>query len=443
MTGLLFNSAGIPIRGWNAGDDFTYSITETPVGTPGSSTNSNVNDVVMSSVTTTGSINNAQVKVSQSLQNSNKDLIFKALTPNFATIDSSGNISWVADGVASFSVRSGGIERSFTRSMAHTGSITTTTIANYRNDAPGNAGAPSLGRHVFDAVTALISGKTAQGNTLGPGGIQNLWSSNNLNPSSPSAVRNPGFFAPGFDWGPIAAITTHNGNGVNNHPALLVTNQHIFGANHYHPGQFDSGAPAVGQRVVFISSTGSIETATIAASWSDSNSDHWIAYLSNKISSAIPPLKIMPSGWKSYVKSLDSAVGNTIGGIPVLCKVMHASGGASYQDDRVTIMDLQRIDSGHSPMAYISVFNPPSSSFHSWSSPVVGGDSGGPILMPVNGSLVLLAAFWRTSGGISIEADATNLETQMRSLAMLASGNTDTFAYSFTRANLSGFTVYP
>lgn len=441
MTSLIFSPSGIPIRGLNQGDDFTFSVQDVPVGTPGGSSNADINDAVITTTTTTGSINNALIKVNQSLQNSNKNLVFTALTPNIATIDSSGNISWVSDGIALFTVNSGGIERQFSRTMTHTESISTSLLANYRNDAPGNSGAPSLGRHVSDTVAALISGKTAQGNTVGPGGVQNLWATNNLDLNAPSVTRNSGFFAPGYDWGPVSAITAHNGSGSIIHPALLVTNQHIFSAAHYHPGQFDSGAPAIGQRIVFVSSAGSIETATIAAIWYDTATDHFLAYLSNKISNAITPLKIMPSGWKDYIRSLDTGVGNTIGGIPVFCKVIYSP--SALQDDRVVIQDLQRVESSASPIARIVVYNPNSSPFHAWSAPIIGGDSGGAILMPVNGALVLLATFWNSAGGCSIEANAGNLETQMRNLALSASGGVDTFAYSFTRANLSGFTAYP
>lgn len=77
--------------------------------------------------------------------------------------------------------------------------------------------------------------------------------------------------------------------------------------------------------------------------------------------------------------------------------------------------------------------------FQPWAEMVTGGDSGGAVMMLVNGDLVLLTTFWTAGGGVGIEGHAATLETQMRSLAA-AQG--DNYQYTFSRADLSSFTSY-
>ncbi len=416
------------IRGPDQLDDWQWHITPTPVGLPGSASDANVYDAVITTTVSSGVKTNYRIDVQKSLINQLQSLSFASLTSGVSSVDGVGNVAWVADGTSIISVKVGGIERRLSQDIALSGSATTSTTKNYRIDA-----GTSLGAHCSAQVDALIAGKTAQGNTPGLNGVQNLWATNNYDTASPAVTRNSSFF--GVVLANIAAIGAMNESpdDVRTHPPLLLTPRHIIGANHWQTG---GGNGNVGKRVVFLDTAGTIQTRTIVAEWSDpENDDHWIGLLSSTITTC-PPLQIMPGGWKSYIKSLDSSVGNSTGTIPVMCKVVHRPDGAL--DDRVAILEMQLVLSESND--FVTVFNPTTSTRYSWSGPIVGGDSGGAIMAVINNALVLLASFWVASGGYSLEKDSAEMESAMRALASGYDG--DNTAYAFTRADLSSFATY-
>lgn len=419
---IVFQNMSKIIRGYRQEDNFTYTIIENPLGAPGSTSTSAVYDANITSTVSTGVTNNFGIFVSKSLSNLGNP-VFTSITPSIASVDSSGNVSRVLDGNATIAINTAGIEQRYSRTMALSGSVTVLGVQAYLTN--------SVGASVSSFVDTLISGKTAQGNTSGLGGIQNLMSTNNYNLSGSNtitATRNSGFFASSLDFSGIGIA--NDNSSFNTHPPLLVTSRHIMGANHY---QVAGGL--IGSKVAFMRIDGTIQTETILSTWSDPESDdHWIGLLSNPITGCTP-LKIMPSGWKNYFKSLDTLVGNSPGSIPVLCKVTHKPDGTT--DDRVSILELTSVQSDKKD--FIVVSKPSVVSRQSWYSPIIGGDSGGAIMIPINGSLVLLAAFFTSSGGYSVEKDSTEEETAMNTLAAAQGDNT---VYSFSRADLSGFTSY-
>lgn len=419
---LVYQNMGTVLRGYRQEDNFSYTIVETPGGTPGSSSSSSVYDAVINTTISSGVTNNFSFTVNSSLVNPGNAL-FTSLNPTIASVDSSGNVSWVSNGTASIAIKVGGIEQRYSRVMTQSGSVTTSITQSYL--------AGSVGEHISSTIDSILSGKVAQGNTPGLGGIQNLVSTNNYDLSGSntiSATKNSGFFASSIDFSGIGIA--NDSTSFDGHPPLLVTTRHIVGANHY-----QVGGGLIGSRVAFLRTDGTIQTETIISKWSDPESDdHWIGLLSNPITGCVP-LKIMPTGWKTYFKSLDTAFGNNIGIIPAFCKVTHAPD--STNSDRVSILELSSIQSDKQD--FIVLQKPTVSSRQSWYSPVIGGDSGGAILVPINGFLVLLSAFFTSSGGYSFEKDSSEMETAMNSLA---SAQGDTTTYSFTRADLSTFTSY-
>jgi hypothetical protein len=270
-----------------------------------------------------------------------------------------------------------------------------------------------------------------------------MWASNNYNTAAPVVTRNSGFFGAGLNN--ITAIGAMNASNDDSrvHPPLLVTARHIFGANHY---QTCSGI--IGNKVVFVRTDGSLQTETLIDKWSDpDNDDHWIGLLSNPITGCTP-FQIMPTGWRNYIKSLDtdygSADGIWQGNIPVLARVFHRPD--TVEDERVNILAFGALSSLSNVQPYerpfVGVGRQPdylTSPLYGWFASIISGDSGGPVAMVVNNNLVLLTTFHYVGGGVSIERDAAEYETQMRRMAALVGDNT---AYAFTRADLSAFTTY-
>jgi hypothetical protein len=439
---LQFDLAGQQIRGPNSADDFIYTITPFSVGaTVGTPTVSNNYDAVVYNIVNTGARVDLKIDVSQSFANSNKSLSFASLTPSIATVDGTGYVTALTDGTATILAKSGGIERRISLDMQIVATLNTHTLISYRTDA-----GTSLGAHASAQINALIAGKDAQGNVNSTSGTQTMWASNNHDAAAPVVTRNSGFFGAGLNN--ITAIGAMNASNALNedarvHPPLLVTARHIFGANHY---QTNNGI--IGDKVVFVRTDGSLQTETLIDKWSDPDSDdHWIGLLSNPITGCTP-FQIMPTGWQNYIKSLDTNYGNAdgtwVGNIPVLARVFHRPDGV--EDERVNILSLVGLSSLANVQPYdrpfVGVGRQPdylTSPLYGWFAPIIGGDSGGPVAMVVNNNLVLLTTFHYTGGGVSIERDAAEYETQMRRMAALVGDNT---AYAFTRADLSSFATY-
>lgn len=418
---LIFNQSGTRIRGLGGADDFSFSVVEKPVGGTTAVTSATVNEAVVQTTTTSATVNNAQVILAPSLVNANKVQSFTALNPAVATIDGNGNIQRVSDGQADFDIVCGGIGKRYTRNMSSSGASLSYQVTSYLTN--------SLGAVATSVANALVSGKTAQGNTSGPGGVQNLFSVNNYNSASPVVTRNAACFAAAYDWSGISVMRSdQTTSGA--FPVALVTPRHILCARHI--------APAIGTTVVFQSMNGvSIQSATVVSEWDDPTTDHWIGYLSAPINSPINPVQIPPSGWTAYINSLLNSPAP--GTIPCMCKVQHMP-NANWDTDRITLMELYAYTTPGNVGNFLNIFTPSDSPRYSWASPIVPGDSSGPIFMPLsNNTMMLLGQLYAPSGAFSIEAASATLQAQMHTLAAAQGDNT---SYAFLRANLSSFSVY-
>jgi hypothetical protein len=359
-----------------------------------------------------------------------------------ATIDLQGHVTYGGLETAVFEIQSGGISRRYSQSMQSSGAIDNYYTTSYLPN--------SLGEHISSSTDALLIGKMAQGQNSGlswqasypqSGGIQNRLLNCNYNVNAMAAAINPNFF--GKDILNISAVgiaNTHGNTGdinppvYNEHPGLLITPRHIFGANHY-----QTGSGAIGSKVVFMANDGSFQVRTLIDKWSDSADDHFIGYLDAPVT-GIPVLKIMPTGWMTYLKSFDISLGLYTGRVPVICKTTHLADGTGTSD-RWAINEYQnyQVDKfGDFISSYKSTSNPRST----WSSLVSSGDSGGGVFTLLQNSLVLLNAYWYSSGGYSVEQDSSRLESQMLLLSTNNGGSTAAVDNTFTRADLSSFTTY-
>lgn len=292
----------------------------------------------------------------------------------------------------------------------------TTPVVRFKQYRPG-----SVGEHVTAAVNALISGLTASDST------QKRWSVYSKNLDAPNVTQNPDLFSGSLDLSPISIMRSSRSDDV--FPGLLVTDRHILGAWHVFPG--------VGEKIVWKAQDGTYKSATVLSRYqfpSSQHADTGIGYLSEPIT-GITPFKFLPVDVSEHIGSAAVSLSGGVdaynfGSMPCLYKGMHRKNG-SWQS-QLSIGYL--VGLGGVISQYVTT-----GPYADWSAPVTGGDSGSPIMILINGELVLLATFYTAGGGVPYNQFASEINTKMRELAAAQGDNTQ---YALTHVSLAGFTKY-
>lgn len=407
--------AGV-MRGLTGDEDVLISLRETPVSL-GSGTTSAVieRDSNLERYAGTLTANTATFDIGDSLVNPGYQLINQ--TPGIISLDN-GAMGYVANGEAIVDVVSHGGTRRYSRTISTSGQPP--------NDRFVSFVAGSLGKHIEDAITALVSGKTPGQTTM------NLFTTNNYSPTAPSVTRNPDVFTAILDLSPISVV---NGSTYV-HPGLLISPRHIIGASHY-----QTQSPVVFQRA-----DGSLQTVGISSRKSALGGlDIYVGYLDAPVT-GITPFKILPSNWGSYLPRAQSNA--TRIKLPVLTKTAHKPDGT--MGDQVSIINLTTLGAPGVNGSQYAIVNSPSGmvpgqplATDAWYSRIIGGDSGGPVFAPINGEMTLFCAYHMDYGGPHYAGAKTLIDAAMNELATAAA---DPLAgtYAIQTASLVGlFTTYP
>lgn len=439
MTTIKFDPAGNRVRGYNQQDDFSYLVTQTPLGGAPSTAQSTVYDAVVDTTTTTGTKNNLKIDVAKSLSNPDHTSSFASTDPSIATVDAAGNVAWVSNGTCQIKIKSGAIERRYTHVASSIGDVVSSSVNHYLTG--------SLGEHASTKIANIKSGKTPMGNTAGYGGSQCLYASANLDVVNPTASWNPNFFAKNMaavdggaaiDWSAISVFGDYfdgtSTTTAHHFPCVLVTGRHIVAACHVHP--------PVGNTVVWLDNSGVCRKATVIDGTAvDQSHDMWVGYLDTDLSPYITPMQIMPAGWKSYLKSCDIQFGDAIGTMPIFLRTMHTPDGSGHAQSRVIQATLSYFGGYlNIPIpGFINSFPYYAELTNPWNAQLQSGDSSSPCMALINGKLTLLFCTFRIYGAYGLEAFSAQFEAAMNSLA---AAHGDNASYAFARANLSGFTSY-
>jgi hypothetical protein len=436
---ILFSPGAPLIRGFNPQDDFTYTVTQNPGAAVTTTTSGQLYDANVTHYYNSGIPNNFDISIQQSLTNPIKSMSITPVPPTLATIDLQGHVTYSGQETAVFEIQSGGITRRYFQWMQSIGFVDNYYTTSYLPN--------SLGEHISSSTDALLIGKVAQGQTSGlawnlsypqSGGSQNRLLNCNYDVNAIAADINPNFFGKDIlNISAVGIVNTHGSTVFNEHPGLLITPRHIFGANHY-----QTGNGVIGSKIVFMANDGSFQVRTLIDKWSDSGRDHWLGYLDAPVT-GIPVLKIMPTGWRTYFKSLDTSLGPYKGIVAVISKTTHLANGTG-NSDRWAVNDYQQyiINFSGSVWDFTSCDTSTSSPRSTWNSLISGGDSGGGVFLLVQNSLVLISAYVFPGGGYSIEQNSSRLESQMLLLSTNNGGSTAAVDNTFTRADLSSFTTY-
>lgn len=244
--------------------------------------------------------------------------------------------------------------------------------------APG-----TLANHCWQNVAAMLSGKSPSAST------QNAWTTLTGSESAPVAVRNPQVFCAGYSLAAISAF--RSGNAPGRLPHTLITPLHMVAS---HVGV------TVGDTVVFVADDNTIHTRTVVGTFytgPNPNLTTTVSRLNAPLPSSVQPLELMPAEpWVWFNASFAVQPGDPTYPSP--------RGGRSYSP--VVIMKGNPV-TGRMTVAGVG-FNPtssfsnqiPHSIMRDWWQTVVGGDSNGPHLLPINGKFVLLSTEDDGSAGL-------------------------------------------
>jgi len=419
MTNIVYGAGGKVLRGTTQAEDFSYSILETPIVSGGTAADASFYDATNSLTTGAGVVNNCQIQVQDSFLLPGHSFVNQA--PAVASMDSIGNMALLTPGTAQVDIVTPVGTRRLSRAL--TGSIASSTVFKAYK-------AGSLGEHVTNAINALISGKT-------PGkATQQFASANNFNLTTPAVTRNASLFTSAYDATAISVMRVDiSGNNLGSaFPVLLISPRHVIAASHILGGK---------GKVVWLDSTGVYHTANIISISQDTVNDIGVGYLDTAIT-GITPFSFLPLNWLNYLGSLNYPVGfsASLMHLPCLSRLQHPDDSDSYLS-AMCVYELTSFYSSTGQSTQVRSGSHVSAAYQPWADGTIGvrgGDSGSPIMFPINGKLVLISAHYTAGGGANWAYYSTWIGAQMNGLATAAG---DATAYAMLRADLSAFTQYP
>lgn len=379
--------------------DFTLSVTETPLSTGGTSTNTTVKDAVVTTTNNAGVLNYFRLKALTRLDAPREVTITNVGSSN-CVIDAAGNVTLsnpLVSSNASFDVAVRGVgKRNYTRTISNTSQTVQSAAFTVAN---------SLAKHITDSMTSLVAGKTPNDATRAA--------------FNADGSRNTNAWCESLDFSAIGV------QAVYGNPAELVTPRHIISCNH---AGFN-----VGEQFTFKNKSGVSETRTIVSTsnFGELGGDLRL-YLLNQAVTVTQPFKILPTNWAAYLPSVGLYANSPL-------PVLHRQNVREVANDyftHYTVMALTAATTNATLDTYTTgVFN-------GWSSKLVGGDSGSPAFLVINNQPVLIGVTYTGAfSGDWLANTALNAQVvaRMRSLAAAAGDNT---AYDFSYVSLAGFTTY-
>lgn len=210
--------------------------------------------------------------------------------------------------------------------------------------------AGSLGKAILDEATAR----------LGQGSLPLLTLRND---TTSTYVRNAGCWI-NADWTGRPVFPQY-------FPGALISPRHLCMANHAHP--------SVGSTIRFLTSDNTVVSRTIANGLGIANSDIWIGVLNEDVPETIAHYSVLPADLTDYIRNYQ-------------CPAIVTDGEGNALASRWSAYNL--IDPYTA--AFLKVYT--SGDFAPYSQQIVGGDSGSPVFILLDGNLVLLGCHYTSAG---------------------------------------------
>lgn len=428
MTISIINTPGaLTIRGKNPNEQLTYSVTETPSGAVTGQVDAVVDDCTRTTTTRSAGYANCHIKVANTLDAVN--VVLTSTTPAVCSVSTDGHVTATAPGVGVINIKSDRDSLAFTRTFAAPGVTTSVATTGFT--------AGSLARHMSDSVQAMVNGKTPSPQTM------LLYTTNNYTNNQPdnnghnygpnNAVRNPNNFAAAYD---ITGLTVATYYGAGFFPAKLISPRHVICADHVSQIGF----------VVFKGSDGVTYSAncthhTQVQRADGSLFDISVWYLDAAMPAAVKPFKVLPADWATKF-SFNARFGGLFNGVlPFVTKSRAASDGLRINAGAlIRTGDIYPGQPSARTQPTAGYGTDALASFNAgWFSPIINGDSSGPVWAPINGELVLLTSMANPLGGCHYGDCITEIEAAMNAAATAAG---DATVYSLGKADLSAFASY-
>lgn len=394
--GTLRYSAARKVRGTLYYEDPALTITEQPSGGSTVDSTPTVQDAVRSRRVTNSATNNFAISTPGVGA-------FISKTPAVASVNAEGEVRGITNGLATIDVVTPTVRKYYSRTIALSTAVTVDTFQSWV--------AGSLSKHVDDAIRAMASGKTPGAAT------QAVLTTASGGSASPNYVRNANLFTGALDLAAISVYTSSQGN--NKFPVVLLSQRHLI-AGHV-------GA-SPGQTVVFKRTDGNYEVRTVVSQLrlADTYSESYVALLDSPITT-ISPMPLLPA---TFNVKLPSLLQSTF--IPNL-HVLNKGYAAGDWIRVLQVTQLSDVFGGFVNPNQISLRKSQDPVLSAWSSPIIGGDSNGPVFMPINGVAVLCHCMNYTTGGGFYPQQLTDIQAKMDTLAA---------GQLITQADVSGFTSY-
>lgn len=255
----------------------------------------------------------------------------------------------------------------------------------------------SLARHMVDLFATLIGSKTS---TSKP-----IYSTQNH--TSPSYTRNIDCWAYPIN---ATAISPWNSRGSNTRAGTAISPRHIILAEHY--------PLAINDTIRFITSDNVVITRTISNVQQVANYDLQIAVLDADLPGTITPLKVPPANVLNYLPSI------ALFPIPLL---------ATDQEEKALTKETWPTNWNSYGIKYGAFQNASTDPTSRMTETIIGGDSGNPVCMLINGEAVLISDWFGPYLGLFYPTLISEINS---AITTLGGGHT------LSTVDLSSFTSY-
>lgn len=303
---------------------------------------------------------------------------------------------WVSNGTATIRIR--------TQTTTYHETITTSTQAGGNVDTITGSAVDSLREHLDLQIDGRLAGKNIS-NALAVYTTQDH--------STPTYVRNVDGWAYDVDLTPISPW---NSEGGAHKGGTLISPCHVLFATHY--------LPTVGTTIRFVKQDNTVVTRTITAIQSLTMTSGYypdlsVAKLDSDVPASISFARVLPDAWAAKLPTLATKT------VPALC---------TDQEEKLLVRDVAAILT--SGLKTVSCRVPVDTKRREFYEDAIGGDSGSPCCLVVDGKLVLLTV-WTGGGagsGTSVQGQRSAINAMMTSLG----GGYNTL----TDADLSDYTSF-
>lgn len=403
------NNSGITMRGYTTSDlDFTINYLLYDILVSGSSiVPITINDLeyMQSNPSITDHV--ARVICNPPLSQLPSGVELYSATPNIATINKDGNLNYVSSGLAIINIHGNHLTKQTKIPISRTADNITNTLVGYVSG--------SLSKYCSNTIDTLITGMNqAQATASLPIFSTYPTTSGDINAIY---IRNTGYWLNSI-IDKFTCVSPWNNKGGKCQAGTLVSPCHIVLAEHY--------SYPTGTAIRFVNTNNQVFTYIITAvnnvgvsnGIDEYETDICVAKLNQDIDNSITFAKILPTNWANYCPSL-----NYVYTIPAL---------AINQNKQVMIHDM--VLDGWITNGY--AFTCPKDTTRSlFYKNLIGGDSGSPAFLLINGELVLVTTWTFGDGGsgpgYTEHKDAINT-------IMTAQGG----GYQLTEIDLSNFNYY-